>query len=51
MNVNAIKCPACGSSNVQKIGTGERVASVTMFGLFSKKINKSFKCNNCGYTW
>lgn len=51
MNVNSPKCPTCGSSNVQNIGTGERVASVAMFGLFSKKINKSFKCNNCGYTW
>ena len=48
---NSPKCPTCGSSNVQNIGTGERVASVAMFGLLSKKINKSFKCNNCGYTW
>ena len=45
------KCPTCGSINVEKIGTGERVASVAMFGLFSKKINKSFKCKSCGYTW
>ena len=51
MNVNSPKCPTCGSSNVQNIGTSERVASVAMFGLFSKKINKSFKCKNCGYTW
>ena len=51
MNVNAIKCPTCGSSNDQNIQTGERVASVAMFRLFSKKMNKSFKCNNCGYTW
>ncbi len=46
-----IKCPTCQSTNVQKIGTGERVASVAMLGVFSKKINKSFKCKNCGYTW
>lgn len=45
------KCPTCQSTNVQKIGTGERVASVAMLGVFSKKINKSFKCKNCGYTW
>ena len=51
MSVNSPKCPTCGSSNVQNIGTGERVTSVAMFGLFSKKINKSFKCKNCGYTW
>ena len=45
------KCPTCKSTNIKKIGTGERVTSVAMFGLFSKKINKSFKCKNCGYTW
>lgn len=45
------KCPTCQSTNVQKIEIGERVASVAIFGIFSKKINKSFKCKNCGYTW
>lgn len=46
-----IKCPTCQSTNVQKIGTGERVVSVATMGIFSKKINKSFKCKSCGYTW
>lgn len=45
------KCPICNSTNIKKIGTGERVVSVAMLGIFSKKINKSFKCKNCGYTW
>lgn len=45
------KCPTCSSTNVQKIGAGERVASVGLFGLFSKKINKTFKCKDCGYSW
>lgn len=45
------KCPTCGSTNIRKISTGERMISVGMLGLFSKKINKSFKCNSCGYTW
>lgn len=45
------KCPTCGSTNIRKISTGERMISVGMLGLFSKKINKSFKCNACGYTW
>ena len=49
--LNKPKCPTCASTNVQKISTGERVTSVAMLGLFSKKINKSFKCKNCGYTW
>lgn len=49
--LNKPKCPTCGSLNIKRIGGVERAASVGMFGLFSKKINKSFKCGNCGYTW
>ena len=48
---SAITCPTCKSTNVSKIGAGERAASVGLFGIFSKKINKTFKCNSCGYTW
>lgn len=50
-DVSIPKCPTCGSTNIEKIGGIERGASVAMWGLFSKKINKTFKCNNCGYTW
>lgn len=50
-NINTPKCPTCGSSQVSKIKTLERTASVFGLGLFSKKINKTFKCSNCGYTW
>lgn len=50
-SLNKPKCPTCNSTNVQKISTGERVTSVAILGLFSKKINKSFKCKNCGHTW
>ena len=45
------KCPTCQSSDVRKIDLLERGISVATLGLFSKKINKSFKCKNCGYTW
>ena len=48
---NLPKCPTCGSLNVKPISGVERTASVGFFGLFSKKINKSYKCGNCGYTW
>jgi len=48
---NVPKCPTCSSTDIQNIGTGERVTSVAMLGIFSKKINKSFKCNKCGYMW
>lgn len=49
--INHPKCPTCGSTNIRKIGTGERVASVIGFGILSRKINKTWKCNNCGHTW
>ena len=49
--LNKPKCPTCGSTNIRKIGGIERGASIAAFGIFSKKINKTFKCNNCGYTW
>lgn len=45
------KCPTCGSTNIRKIGSVERGTSIVAFGIFSKKINKTFKCGNCGYTW
>lgn len=48
---NVPKCPTCGSTNIRKIGTGERAVSILGLGLFSKKINKTWKCNNCGHTW
>lgn len=48
---NNPKCPTCQSTNVRKIGSIERGASIATFGIFSRKINKTFKCNDCGYTW
>lgn len=51
LKTNVPRCPTCQSTNIQKIGTGERVVSVAMLGILSNKINKSFKCKNCGYIW
>ncbi len=48
---NIPKCPTCGSTRISKISNLNRAASVAAFGGMSKKINKSFKCDNCGYTW
>lgn len=45
------KCPTCQSTNIRRMSELERGASILVFGIFSKKINKTFKCNNCGYTW
>jgi Transcription initiation factor IIE, alpha subunit len=46
-----ITCPFCKSTNIRKIGMGERAVSVLGLGLLSKKFNKSFKCNSCGGTF
>lgn len=45
------KCPTCGSTNIRRMSGGERGASIWAFGIFSKKSNKTFKCENCGDTW
>lgn len=45
------ECPTCHSKNVQSISGLERGASIIGLGIFSKKINKSYKCKQCGYTW
>lgn len=45
------KCPSCGSNNISKIGTINRIVSTGLFGLASSKIGKTHKCNNCGATW
>lgn len=48
---NIPKCPTCGSTNIRKIKAGERTASIIGFGIFSRKANKTWKCENCGYLW
>ena len=48
---NIPKCPTCNSTNIRKMGGVERGASILTFGIFSKKINKTFKCQNCGMTF
>lgn len=48
---NQPKCPTCGSTNIRKIKTGERMASIIGFGIFSRKANKTWKCENCDHLW
>lgn len=45
------RCPHCHSKNIKSISALNRGASIAMLGIFSKKINKSFECKSCGYTW
>ena len=48
---NLPKCPTCNSTNIRKIKVGERTASIIGFGIFSRKANKTWKCENCGHLW
>ncbi|MBO5072510.1 MAG: hypothetical protein J6C32_06055 [Eubacterium sp.] len=48
---NRPHCPTCGSTNIKRITGTERAVSVIGLGMFSKKINKSYKCLNCKTTW
>ena len=48
---NKPKCPHCHSTNIKPISGTERAVSIIGLGIFSKKINKSFKCLDCKYTW
>lgn len=48
---NTPKCPHCQSTNIKSISGLNRGISIAVLGIFSKKINKSFECKNCGYTW
>ena len=48
---NRPHCPTCGSTNIKKITGTERAVSVIGLGIFSKKINKSYKCLKCKSTW
>lgn len=48
---NAPRCPTCGSTDLKKIDALDRAISVSLLGLASGKIGKSFKCNHCGYMW
>ncbi len=45
------KCPTCSSTNIKRISATERTTSIIGLGIFSKKINKTYKCLNCKCTW
>ena len=50
-NKPLIKCPTCGSTNINNISTVNRTASLFVAGLASSKIGKQFECKDCGYKW
>ena len=45
------QCPTCQSTDIYKMSGLETGASVAVLGIFSRKINKTFKCKHCGYMW
>lgn len=45
------KCPNCGMKAGHKIGTTNKAISVSVLGLASDKIGKTYKCENCNYMW
>lgn len=49
--LNAPKCPTCGSTNIEKITATSKAIGAMAFGLFSKTAKSQFKCKNCGYKW
>ena len=50
-NNNQLKCPICGSTNVNRISTLDRTVSVATVGLASSKIGKQYECKKCKHKW
>ncbi len=48
---NQLKCPVCGATDIERITTMNRVASVAMVGVASGKIGKQYKCKKCKHLW
>ncbi len=49
--LNRLKCPQCGSDEIEKISTTNRAVSIAVTGLASNKIGKQYKCKKCSYMW
>lgn len=48
-NHNIPKCPACGSTKLQKLGIGTRAIDGFFFGRMSPEARAQFWCRNCDY--
>lgn len=46
---NLPKCPACGSTKLQKLGIGTRAIDGFFFGRMSPEARAQFWCRNCDY--
>ncbi len=45
-----LKCPICGSTNINKISVGSRAVKTAVFGVVGAidDAGKTYKCDNCG---
>ena len=45
-----LKCPICGSTNINKISVGSRAVKTAVFGVVGDidDAGKTYKCDNCG---
>lgn len=51
IEASKMKCPQCGSTNIERISTTSRAVSVAIVGLASGKIGKQYKCRQCKHMW
>lgn len=42
-------CPTCGCPDVERIGTGEKIADTVVWGFLARKPKCQFRCKACGY--
>lgn len=45
------RCPTCGCPDIERIGTGEKIADTVVWGFLARKPRCQFRCRNCGYEW
>lgn len=45
------RCPTCGCPDVERIGTGEKIADTVVWGFLARKPKCQFRCKACGYEW
>lgn len=45
------RCPYCGSTDLHKITSVDKVVNIALFGLFGNKRRYQWHCNNCKTNW
>ena len=43
------KCPVYGCPDLEKISGFDKTVDIAIWGIWSKKAHKQFKCKACGY--